>query len=520
MKNAAAARSGMAAVLLIPLLAPGAAAQGPPSGLARRLIFENEYVRVERITIPAGHKSGMHTHARPAVEVFLTDDHVRETFPDGASQEHRSKAGVVAWNPAATHQVENLSAHPVELLAVEIKGRPANPSEATPAPGPGMELENPWVRVTRGRIAPRQKGPMHSHPRYVGILLTETKLRATLADGATREITGQRGDASWREPVTHQIENLLDTPFEAIDVNLKTMVAAPATEVSNRTIVRLPTGRPFRVNGTDLAYVSAGRGETVVLVHGSLCDYRIWEPQMVALAQRFGVIAYSRRCHTPNACPQGSLYSFQVHVDDLAALIRALNGGPVHAVGHSYGAAVVALLARQHPELLRSMVLIEPGLASMLPPSDEGRRVLGLMAAARDRARQALAYGNDEEANRQLMDFVLRPGKSYADVPPSVRAVMLANAPSLRAAAAAASGAPATQFTCEDARAIAVRTLLLEGENTAPEFRLTHDEFERCLPNRVRIRIPGASHGSVYEAPAAVTAAVLRFLQPLETGND
>lgn len=222
----------VAACLLALCATPAASAQSSAQGqVVSQLVFENEYVRIERVTIPVGYRSAIHTHAHPSVEVFLTDDHVRETLADGATREFHSKAGDVAWNDAVTHRVENLSRESVVLIAIGIKGRPAATGQNPSGPATGaanVEIENDWVRVVRGRIPAKAKGQLHSHPRYVGIFLSDTKLRATLADGSTREITGKRGDASWREPVTHQIENLADTPFEAIDVNLKTLVGTPS----------------------------------------------------------------------------------------------------------------------------------------------------------------------------------------------------------------------------------------------------------------------------------------------------
>ncbi len=50
-------------------------------------------------------------------------------------------------------------------------------------------------------------------------------------------------------------------------------------------------------NGTRLTYVDEGRGAPVVLVHGSLGDYRTWAPQVPFFAQHYRVIAYSRRYH-------------------------------------------------------------------------------------------------------------------------------------------------------------------------------------------------------------------------------
>ena len=191
-----------------------------------KLEFENEHVRVERVTIPPGRKSEMHSHPYPSLEIFLTDDHVLEILADGKRNEWKSKAGEVAWGGAATHRVENLSKTPVVLLSIEFKSLP--PAAAKLPGGPSaLELENEWVKVTRGRIAPKQKGAVHSHPMYIGVFLSDAvKIRAHFADGTTRDFEGKRGDVSWRQPVTHSIENLAETTFEAIDVNLKPPTAA------------------------------------------------------------------------------------------------------------------------------------------------------------------------------------------------------------------------------------------------------------------------------------------------------
>jgi pimeloyl-ACP methyl ester carboxylesterase len=62
-------------------------------------------------------------------------------------------------------------------------------------------------------------------------------------------------------------------------------------------------------------------------------------------AARYHVVAYSMRYHYPNAWTEGQ-YSYQV-----VALFQALNLGPVHLVGHSYGGVVAAFVAKEHPEL-------------------------------------------------------------------------------------------------------------------------------------------------------------------------
>jgi quercetin dioxygenase-like cupin family protein len=83
--------------------------------------FENEKVRVLRITYGPNERSEMHTHP-PKVAIFLTDQHSRHTYPDGRSEEARAKAGAVQYTEAWEHNPENMSDKPFELIAVELKG--------------------------------------------------------------------------------------------------------------------------------------------------------------------------------------------------------------------------------------------------------------------------------------------------------------------------------------------------------------------------------------------------------------
>ena len=82
--------------------------------------FENDRVRVIRIKYGPGEKSVMHTHG-PHVTIFLTDNTVRMTLPDGTSSEVTGEAGATSWTDADEHLPENLSDKPFELVLVELK---------------------------------------------------------------------------------------------------------------------------------------------------------------------------------------------------------------------------------------------------------------------------------------------------------------------------------------------------------------------------------------------------------------
>ncbi len=83
--------------------------------------FENDRVRVLRITYGPHEKSVMHGH--PAtVAVFLTENRARFTFPDGRTEERSWTVGQTMLIPAEEHLPENLSDKPLELVLVELKG--------------------------------------------------------------------------------------------------------------------------------------------------------------------------------------------------------------------------------------------------------------------------------------------------------------------------------------------------------------------------------------------------------------
>jgi quercetin dioxygenase-like cupin family protein len=82
--------------------------------------FENESVRVLRISYGPGEKSVMHDHPN-AVAIYLTDGTTRMTTPDGKSQDMPSKAGGTSWTPAGSHLPQNMGNKPLQVILVELK---------------------------------------------------------------------------------------------------------------------------------------------------------------------------------------------------------------------------------------------------------------------------------------------------------------------------------------------------------------------------------------------------------------
>ena len=82
--------------------------------------FENEKVRVLRVSYAPGEKSVMHYHP-DSVAVSLTEGKTRMTTPDGKSQDTSAKAGDASWAPAGSHLPQNVSDKPYDVILVELK---------------------------------------------------------------------------------------------------------------------------------------------------------------------------------------------------------------------------------------------------------------------------------------------------------------------------------------------------------------------------------------------------------------
>lgn len=87
--------------------------------------FENDQIRVLRITYGAGEKSVMHEHPN-SYSVMLTDGRWKMTDPSGEIVETATSAGASGWRPAERHLPENLSDGAAEVILVELKGTEKN----------------------------------------------------------------------------------------------------------------------------------------------------------------------------------------------------------------------------------------------------------------------------------------------------------------------------------------------------------------------------------------------------------
>ena len=269
--------------------------------------------------------------------------------------------------------------------------------------------------------------------------------------------------------------------------------------------------KEVRVNGLTFHSIERGQGTPVLLVHGTLEDYRTWDGQLEAFSKGYQLISYSRRYHYPNEWIKDSTdFSITIHARDLAALIKALNLPPVHLIGHSYGGSIAFLVARDHPEVIRSLTLAEPSLVPLLKTTPEGDALLtSFITTSIVPSSEAFKQGNDEEGVRRFTNGVLGEG-SYEKLPPPVLKRVMDNVQELKGELSSQDLYPPT--TCDDVQKVKAPTLLVDGELSPKMFHVIDDMLEHCLPSVERATIPAASHQMEVENPQAFNETVLSFI--------
>lgn len=263
------------------------------------------------------------------------------------------------------------------------------------------------------------------------------------------------------------------------------------------------------IDGFDLSYAEAGSGEPVVMVHGTLGDQRYWAPQMGPLGAAYRVLALSMRHCWPGHWPEAGSeargdFTIDRHVVDVAAFIRALAAGPVRLVGHSRGGHIAFRVAERHPELVRALVLAEPGgeLDASLGGAPDGRQAGGFAAAA------ALIRAGDIEGGLRMSAEQTggagawdRRGEGRKRIARDNARTLLGQVEERRA-----------PFSRAAAAAIRAPVLLVVGENTQPNFKTIVAALAGAIAGAEVASIPRATHPMSDDNPADFNAAVLAFL--------
>jgi 3-oxoadipate enol-lactonase len=251
------------------------------------------------------------------------------------------------------------------------------------------------------------------------------------------------------------------------------------------------------VNGVRIHYAMDGGGQTILLLHPVGLDLTCWGAQVEALAPDFRVLRVDQRGHGgSDVAPPYTLTQF---AEDVHALLRHLQFAPAHTLGLSLGGMVAQVLALDHPEDVRSLVLADTN------------------STLSAEARPAMVE-RGEAAKRGGMAAVIDPtlarwftsGFMGSPVVARCRERLLTDNVEGWAGGWQAISELDTHPRLKEIR---VPTLVITGEGdvSAPVSRA--EAMAGAIPGARLHVVPGAPHMAPLEQPALFNAAVLAFLQ-------
>lgn len=253
-----------------------------------------------------------------------------------------------------------------------------------------------------------------------------------------------------------------------------------------------------------LYYKEAGKGETILFIHGGQEDYRVFIPQIDALKDNYRVITYSRKYNYPNPKNYhlGDAFSPYTEAEDLESLINILNTNSIHLVGHSYGGLIALAYTDKNPDKVKSLTLSEPPLLR-LPGCESWYQFAqeGLI----DNVATAFRTNDTTLVMKALFEFFV--GTDIQDqVPPEILQSLKANLTEMKALVNSDNPFPDLNTNLKPP------VMILTSGNTMPMLDCTNEVLVKHIPKAVHVHIPDATHDMWMTHPKLLSQYVKDFI--------
>lgn len=260
-----------------------------------------------------------------------------------------------------------------------------------------------------------------------------------------------------------------------------------------------------KINGVELEYEVMGTGEPVLLIStGPIADSFLPFLSENALVERYRLIRYRQR-RLPESTQ--SPVTFAQHAADAAELLDHLGVRRAHVAGHSTGAAIALQLAVDHPDVVHTLVLLEPPLLGV--PSagaffEKAGPALGAYGSGDRKGAMAgflsMASGLDWETCRTVIDKHVPGGVAQATK--DADNFFGSYLPALSA----------WKFGPEQAATISQPVLSVLGTDTEQLFLDSHELLHSWFPQLEDCKIEGIAHLLHIQRPEPVVRGVAEFL--------
>ncbi|MEO7653411.1 MAG: alpha/beta hydrolase [Bryobacteraceae bacterium] len=280
------------------------------------------------------------------------------------------------------------------------------------------------------------------------------------------------------------------------------------------------------VNGVRIHYVSAGRGELILFLHGFPEFWYEWKKQLPEFGRDHFAVAPDLRGYNLSSKPSDVAdYALPVLVEDVRALAAHLGYTKFTLVGHDWGGALAWAFAIAHPECLRHLIIINAPHPAIflreLRDNPAQQKASQYMLVFRSPMAEDLLSANGYSMLvRAVMTEGLSKGyfteedrKAYIEAW-SIPGALTCGLNYYRAARVGPPSGDERPPVPPDPIALTVRvpTLVIWGEQDTALLPGNLNGLERVVTNLRLERIPDGTHWVVHEKPDLVNRLIREFL--------
>lgn len=283
------------------------------------------------------------------------------------------------------------------------------------------------------------------------------------------------------------------------------------------------TAKQVQVDSLQINYVEAGKGETLLMIHGLGGNASHWKRNIETLSKKFRCIAVDLPGYGNSSTVERGEADTQLdfYADVIASLLKKLKIPTASVMGHSMGGQVSMILALKYPALVNKLVLVAPaGLETFT--AAEAKVLTGYATTAFYMAQDSAAI-----AKSYLANFFRMPDAAAILVNERIALKLCAGFEAYcRQIPMGVKGMLAHPVT-DELKKISQPVLVLYGEQDAlipnkflhPSLTVTAvAAMAKSIPGSSIKIIPEAGHLLQYEKPEAVNEAVIHFLQTTQSG--
>lgn len=275
-------------------------------------------------------------------------------------------------------------------------------------------------------------------------------------------------------------------------------------------------------NGIRMHYVTQGRGDLVLLLHGFPEFWYSWRHQIPVLTQHFHVVAPDLRGYNLTEKPAGvGSYRLETLVNDVVDLIHVLGYERAILIGHDWGGMVAWMTAIRRPDVVQRLIVLNiPHPEAMRRGLRTPRQLLRSwyifffqLPWLPEAALSAFGYQAIEQSLRGMA--IRKDSFSEADIAAYKEAAARPGALTAMINWYRASGRDLSLLRPGQPPQVQAPTLMIWGEDDAALGKELTYGAEAWVPDLRVHYIPNCSHWVQQEQPQLVNRLILEFLGDL-----